>query len=230
MPLVDIALRMAGPVTLPAASRAALGELVRQDDPDVLALVLTGSTARGMANEHSDVDVFVVVTDEAAERRSTRKTPEMDEIVQTMADLESVGALGTDDWWARWSFAWVQVLKDVTGGRLEAALRAQATLGDLEQDDVLVDQLDGYVNFAFRAMKAERDGRDLERRLDAAESVPVAAGHRVRARRPGSALQQVPRLELRTIRWPFRSGPPACSCRSSRRCWTATRTRSARGS
>ena len=46
----------------------------------------------------------------------------------------------------------------MTGGRLEAALRAQATLGDHEQDDVLVDRLDGYVNFAFRAMKAERDG------------------------------------------------------------------------
>jgi hypothetical protein len=34
------------------------------------------------------------------------------------------------------------------------------------------DQLDGYVNMAYRALKSERDGRRLESRLDAAESVP----------------------------------------------------------
>ena len=33
------------------------------------------------------------------------------------------------------------------------------------------DQLDGYVNMAYRALKSERDGRRLESRLDAAESV-----------------------------------------------------------
>jgi hypothetical protein len=33
------------------------------------------------------------------------------------------------------------------------------------------DLLDGYVNMAFRALKSDRDGRPLERRLDAAESV-----------------------------------------------------------
>ena len=34
------------------------------------------------------------------------------------------------------------------------------------------DRLDGYVNYAFRSLKNDRDGRHLERRLDAAESVP----------------------------------------------------------
>lgn len=36
------------------------------------------------------------------------------------------------------------------------------------------DQLDGYVNvnMAYRALKSDRDGRPLEGRLDAAESVP----------------------------------------------------------
>jgi len=38
---------------------------------------------------------------------------------------------------------------------------------------VLIDQdrLDGYVNFAYRALKSHRDGRDLETRLDAAVSL-----------------------------------------------------------
>lgn len=158
-------------MTLPAPARAALDELLGRVDPDVLAMFLSGSAARGMANEHSDVDVYVIVTEEAATRRRTTKTTAVDEIVMTLPELESPGRLGTDDWWYRWSFAWVDVLRDRTEGRLDSALAAQATLTGQEQDEVLVDRLDGYINFAFRSLKADRDGRPLERRLDAAESV-----------------------------------------------------------
>ena len=61
-----------------------------------------------------------------------------------------------------------------TGGRITAAVRRQATVDDDEQRWILVDQdrLDGYVNFAYRALKSHRDGRVLEARLDAAESLP----------------------------------------------------------
>jgi hypothetical protein len=43
-----------------------------------------------------------------------------------------------------------------------------------EADAVLIDhdRLDGWLNFAYRALKDDRDGRRLETRLDAAESVP----------------------------------------------------------
>ncbi|MFG1993603.1 hypothetical protein ACGFJ7_26850 [Actinoplanes sp. NPDC048988] len=34
------------------------------------------------------------------------------------------------------------------------------------------DRFDGWLNFAYRALKNDRDGRSLERRLDAAESMP----------------------------------------------------------
>lgn len=43
------------------AARAALDELIGRDDPTILGLVLSGSAARGMATERSDVDVYVVV-------------------------------------------------------------------------------------------------------------------------------------------------------------------------
>ncbi|WP_148613148.1 hypothetical protein [Nocardioides rubriscoriae] len=33
------------------------------------------------------------------------------------------------------------------------------------------DRLDGFVNFAYRALNSDRDGRPLERRLDSAEAV-----------------------------------------------------------
>ncbi|MBB6628354.1 nucleotidyltransferase domain-containing protein [Nocardioides sp. KIGAM211] len=156
---------------VPAASRAALQEILDRTDPAILGVVLSGSAARGMATERSDVDVYVVRTEEAGTGLETSRSPAVDEIPTTLAEIEAPGALGTDDWWYRWSFAHAHVLRDDTGGRLTEAVRRHAELAGEEQRAVLVDRLDGYVNFAFRALKAERDGRPLELRLDAAESV-----------------------------------------------------------
>ena len=156
---------------VPEASRAALREIIGREDPSILGVVLSGSAARGMANEHSDVDVYVVRTEVAGAGLETSRSAAVDEIPTTLSELESPGALGTDEWWYRWSFAHALVLRDDTGGRLTEAVRRHASLEGDEQRAVLVDRLDGYVNFAFRALKAERDGRPLELRLDAAESV-----------------------------------------------------------
>ena len=70
------------------AARAALDELVARDDPTILGLVLSGSAARGMATERSDVDVYVV-RDDAVERE-TSQSPAIDEIPISLADLEDV--------------------------------------------------------------------------------------------------------------------------------------------
>ena len=53
-------------------------------------------------------------------------------------------------------------------------MRRLATVDAAEQRAILVDhsRLDGWVNFAYRALKSHRDGRPLEARLDAVESVP----------------------------------------------------------
>lgn len=154
------------------AARAALDELVGRDDTSILGLVLSGSAARGMATERSDVDVFVV-RDDAVEREKSQSAA-IDEIPISLADLERVDRYGTGDWYFRWSFAYAKVLRDDTGGRVTDAVRRKATVDDDEQRWVLIDQdqLDGYVNFAYRALKSHRDGRLLESRLDAAESLP----------------------------------------------------------
>ena len=154
------------------AARAALDELVARDDPTIVGLVLSGSAARAMATERSDVDVYVVRDD--GEERETLRSPAIDEIQWTLAELEQVDRYGTGDWYFRWSFAHAQVLRDESGGRVTEAVRRQASVDDEEQRWVLVDQdrLDGYVNFAYRALKSHRDGRLLEARLDATESLP----------------------------------------------------------
>jgi predicted nucleotidyltransferase len=154
-------------------ARAALDELLARDDPSIVGLVLSGSAARGMATERSDVDVYVVRDDDV--ERETVRSPWIDEIRWSVADLEQVDRHGTGGWYFRWSFAYAQVLRDDTGGRVTEAVRRLATVDDDEQRWVLVDQdrLDGYLNFAYRALKNHRDGRLLEARLDAAHGTTV---------------------------------------------------------
>lgn len=158
---------------LGAAAQAALDEVLARDDPAILGIVLSGSAARGMATERSDVDVFVVLTDEEEARRESIKTPAIDEIPKNLADLEDVPMSGSAYYGYRWGFAYAQVLRDSTGGRITAAVRRQATHTVDEARRMLLDgdQLDGYINMAYRALKSDRDGRALERRLDAAEWV-----------------------------------------------------------
>lgn len=171
---MDLAL----PAHLSDAHRALLHDLAERNLADhgdgLLGLVLTGSAGRGVATEHSDLDVFVVLADEAAAERRTEHSTEVDEIPVGLGDLEAEWAWGTEDWWGRWSLAWAPTLLDRTGGRVPAAALRQATLAPAEADRFLIehDRLDGYVNYAYRALKSDRDGRALERRLDAAESVP----------------------------------------------------------
>ncbi|MBD3914866.1 hypothetical protein [Nocardioides hwasunensis] len=166
------------PPSLSTSRRDALIEVASRNEgahgSDLLGLVLSGSVGRGLDTHRSDLDVYVVLTDEGAHGRSTMKSTTIDEIPVALSELEDVPSFGSDGWWYRWSFAWAPVLLDRTGGRLAPLLERQATVSETEAEEILVvhDRLDGWINYAYRALKNDRDGRALERRLDAAESVP----------------------------------------------------------
>jgi predicted nucleotidyltransferase len=102
---------------VPVASRMALEEILRRSDSGILAVILTGSAARGQATEHSDVDVMIV-RDEPVGAREVIRSAAVDEIPLTLEELENVPAVGSADAWARWSFAWARVLKDQTAGQV----------------------------------------------------------------------------------------------------------------
>lgn len=53
-----------------------------------------------------------------------------------------------------------------------AAQSGDVSPGEAESILVEHDRLDGWLNYAYRALKNDRDGHHLERRLDAAESMP----------------------------------------------------------
>lgn len=149
-----------------------LADLVRREGTNLVGLVLSGSAGRGVATERSDLDVYAVLKDTAG--RGTTRSAALDLMPVTLDDLERVPPFGSPNWWYRWSFAWAPVLLDRTGGRLPEAVRRQATVTAEEAESILVehDRLDGWLNFAYRALKNDRDGNALECRLDAAESVP----------------------------------------------------------
>lgn len=169
--MAAVSLALDFPGHLPTADRTRLTVLAERNLADhgegFLGLVLSGSAGRAMATETSDLDVFVVLSDDAAAGRTTARSPDVDEIPWSRSELDTVGPFGSEEWWFRWSCAWAPVLLDRSDGDIADALRRQATLTPDEADAVLIDhdRLDGWVNFAYRALKNDRDGRPFEARL-----------------------------------------------------------------
>jgi hypothetical protein len=142
-----------------------------ESSPDVLGVVLSGSQASdGMATVHSDFDVYVIVKAAAvtAGRWRTTRTPELDTIVASIDEFREPG----DDW-NRYSFTHARVLLDRLDREIARLVAAKGTLGRDEARTLAAASLDCYVNFAYRSAKNRRDGRPVEARLDAAESVPA---------------------------------------------------------
>lgn len=163
-------------LALTSAQRALLVEVAdrnhRDHGDDFVGMVLSGSVARGMATERSDLDVYVVLASDT-DRRTTR-SPDVDEVPTTVAELEDVSPFGSEGWWYRWSFAYAVTLFDRTGGRIPEAVARRAAVDADEQRQILIehDRLDGWLNYAYRSLKSDRDGRRREARLDAVESLP----------------------------------------------------------
>jgi hypothetical protein len=137
-------------------------------DPDVLGIMLTGSRARaGMATERSDTDVIIVVAGYGGAWAATTRTPELDTIPTSLADLADVS-----DRWQRYAYRGAQVLLDRLDGRVGELVTAQATLTAAEADAWVREYLDGYLNFVYRAAKNVRDGRPDLARLEEIEAAP----------------------------------------------------------
>jgi predicted nucleotidyltransferase len=136
-------------------------------DPSVAGVVLTGSRARDMATEHSDVDVLVIVSERGGRWSTTSRTPELDTIVMTLAELADVS-----DRWQRYAYRGAQVFLDRLDGRIADLVHGQARLTPTESDAWVREQLDGYINFIYRAAKNRREGRQDLARMEEIEAAP----------------------------------------------------------
>ncbi|GAA0497119.1 hypothetical protein Ade02nite_54740 [Paractinoplanes deccanensis] len=129
-----------------------------RDDPGVAGLVLTGSHARGMATARSDVDAYVI-TGVPVVWRPASVVPGLDLAVLSVQQLADVS-----DRWQRYAYRGARVLLDRLDGRIAELVRRQGSLSAAEAGVLAREQLDGYVNFVYRAVKNRRDARvDLAR-------------------------------------------------------------------
>lgn len=157
-------------------------ERVSSDD-NVRGLVLTGSWAREMATQHSDIDIYVVV--ESAQGWVTTRSKQIDLPVCSMADLRAL-PVEPSQWWNRYSFVDAQLLLDRTAGELDALVHAWATLNAAEVDRCLETYLDGYINFAYPLTEGGARGQEGRtttrcRRVDRLDVVGRLCGVRSRA-------------------------------------------------
>ena len=168
-------------------------------DPGVVGVILTGSHARGLATEHSDYDVTVVLSpaDPTEVARSpadptevARSPADPTEVARSLADpTEPAGerwerdrgsvldlvAMTTDqladtsELWPRYGYRGAGVLLD--RGGIGRLVERQATPTDDEAREWSREYLDGYVNQLYRAVKSRRDGHPGAALLDEQESV-----------------------------------------------------------
>lgn len=135
--------------------RPILGSAER--DPNVLGVVLKGSRALANADELSDWDLVVVVSEGEP---SHEKTGNFDVLRTTLVRLQNAPS------WELPALAHAQVLLDKTG-EVAAAIEAA---GRMSRDE-LAELYDSYLNDFYRSLKAWRRGRELAARIKAARSL-----------------------------------------------------------
>ncbi|MGB2875502.1 MAG: nucleotidyltransferase domain-containing protein [Gaiellaceae bacterium] len=149
-----------------------------QQDPEVLAVFLFGSRSRdGFADERSDYDVGVVVSDrEGALAAFDERWPyvhgaRVEVVSSTLSELREHGEFGGTSEWARYQYAYVTLLIDKTG-EAETILRTKQRLPEDVRAGVIEQALGGYINSMHRSLRNRMVGVLLAAQLDAAESLP----------------------------------------------------------
>ncbi|HEY3282195.1 MAG TPA: nucleotidyltransferase domain-containing protein [Armatimonadota bacterium] len=156
---------------------ASLGELLQahEHDPQVLAVVLTGSRAAGVADAESDTDLLLVLTEDAYQHRSASGAPlqvkgdGLDLVYSSLGDLRTLAS--SPDWRSP-GFLGARPLLDRTDGELQGLLESIVHLSPEKAQADAPGWLDAYLNAFYRSLKALRRGNLLGGHLEAAESVP----------------------------------------------------------
>ncbi|KUO06590.1 hypothetical protein [Streptomyces caeruleatus] len=169
-------------------------------DPAVAGLVLKGSRAHdGMATEHSDHDLYVVLADGAAtglRRLTGHRTARLDLVIVSLAEFRAAGMPGFE----RYALARARVVLDRLDGGIAEILAAKARLGADEAFRAADGWLDAYVNSLYRSVKNDRDGEPLAARLDATDGL----GHLLELL---FALDRRPRPYNKYLRWELARHP-----------------------
>ncbi len=137
--------------------------------PGILGLVLKGSHAHeGMVTEHSDHDVYAIVSDEqeaALAGFADCRTADLDLVVTTVEGFRRLDGL------ERYGIARGRVLLDRLDGEIASIVAAKGRLEAEEASRAAAAWLDAYSNSHYRSVKNARDGHPLAAHLDAGDSI-----------------------------------------------------------
>jgi predicted nucleotidyltransferase len=147
-------------------------------DPGVLGLFVFGSRSRdGFADDASDYDVAVIVTDDDALSDFKKRWPHLhgsasvEVVTATLTEFEQHAEIGTASEWARYQYAHLTPSIDKTGA-IATILGSKEKIPEAVQRDYVASALGRYVNSTYRSMRARMVNRERAARLDAAESIP----------------------------------------------------------
>lgn len=143
-----------------------------KNDPDVIGLILVAGRGKGFVTEHSDYDVYMIVSDGKLEvaKEKYKSGNKVDIFLHTLSSFIDYASWGSEYEWDRYNFTYVKAQIDKTG-EIQKIIDEKGTLPKDKMKDFVIEAIDGYINLYYRSLKNDRDGDRLAAHLDAAESV-----------------------------------------------------------
>jgi hypothetical protein len=144
-----------------------------RQDPDVIGAVVGGGRGKGFVTEHSDYDLYLVVSDDASEGVEQRyqSRDKVEAIVSRWTELQDDLAPDGPTSWNRYNFAHLSAAIDKLDGGFQEFLDGCEFIPSALASQRSVRMLDAYLNSTVRSLKNSRDGASLASHLDAAEAV-----------------------------------------------------------
>ena len=141
-------------------------------DENVVGVVLSGSRGAGVfVTDRSDFDVFVVIREPDA-RWPFVYGSAVEMVALTLDSFETYALPGGRDAWNRPAFLFAKVEIDRLDGEIARIVDRKRRLTPDEAKTIAAESLDDYINTLLRSLRNLESGRELEGRLDAAETIP----------------------------------------------------------
>ena len=175
-----------------------------QADDNVVGLIVVGPhAANAYVTPDSDYDAYIVLRRQDESWTTPHGSP-VEVWPMTLEAFQEHAMPGSRDEWNRPTFLYARVDLDRLDGRVAEITARKARLDDSEARVLAERSLDGYINSLYRSLKNLENGRDLEGRLDAMESLSpfltMAFALEARVRPFNKWLRH--ELQLRPLGWP----------------------------
>lgn len=145
-----------------------------KEDKNVLGLILSGSQALGIANEHSDYDLTLIVVDEKNDEYQEKYEDvsyfPLELVVRSFSEFKTYADWGTEEEWDRADFLGAKVLFD-KNEEITKLVKEKATIFPEKSKERIEKNLDAYIDSTLRSVKAIRGDGDLAAQLFANQAI-----------------------------------------------------------